>query len=386
MRPTNKKQNILILHSSSDLYGASKILLVTVDFLKQDGHNIYVVLSDEGPLADNLRALNIEVIIVRLGIIRRKYFSIGGLLNRFKVILNAKKKITQVIKEKQINILYSNTTAVLVGAFVAKATKVKHIWHVHEILTQPIFLVKFIGWILNKYSDRVIVVSDAVKKHWEKYVLTDKTVTIYNGIDYSTFLNTSSDLRQTLNIDDNIILMGMIGRVHHLKGQEYFLHIATLIAKNYKNVRFIMVGDVFPGNEYLYEKIDSIKRIENIEHLVTDLGYRTDIPNILRGLDLFVLPSILPDSFPTVILEAMASGKPIAATNHGGATEMLVNNKTGVLIPWDDAKKAAILIEELLKDDELRKAMGTNGRERVLKEFSMESYGQNFINLINSIN
>ena len=101
----------------------------------------------------------------------------------------------------------------------------------------------------------------------------------------------------------------------------------------------------------------------------------------MNVLDILVLPSILPDSFPTVILEAMAAAKPVVATAHGGAIEMIVEGETGFLVPWDNAEAAAKPISELVENNVMRKEMGEIGRSRVLDKFSPEAFQRNFIRL-----
>jgi glycosyltransferase involved in cell wall biosynthesis len=98
-------------------------------------------------------------------------------------------------------------------------------------------------------------------------------------------------------------------------------------------------------------------------------------------LDIFILPSILPDPFPTVILEAMASGKPVVATAHGGAKEMILEGETGLLIPWDNPGSAAEAISDLVNNKKIREKMGEKGRSRVLDKFSPEAYRKNFTEL-----
>ena len=374
--------NILILHGSSDLYGASKMLLVTVDLCRKKGHHPIVVITENGPLALALEESGFEVIFIRLGILRRKYKSFTGIVNRLLVLYKAYYAIKRLVKEKNIELVYSNTTAVLAGAFVAKKMGIKHIWHIHEIIEKPIWLYHFMGRLINKYSDTVIVVSEAVKKSWGRFVAPKKLQLIYNGIDYSPYLLSSGKLRKELVITDDIVVIGMIGRVHYWKGQDYFLHIAAHLSRKYTALRFVMIGDAFPGYEYLYEELATIKRTENIEALVYDLGYRTDVAELLHGFDILVLPSTLPDPFPTVILEAMASGKPVIATHHGGALEMINDQVTGLLIPIHDVEKASLVIEELIGNKERRIQMGEAGRKKVLTRYSLEAFENKMIKVL----
>ncbi len=370
---------ILFLHSSSDLYGAGKILLVSVHTLKKNGYTPIVVLSSPGPLADALQDKGIEVRFIPLGILRRKYYSIPGIINRIITFRKAVKKLTSLVTIENIQLIYSNTTAVLVGARVANKTAKKHIWHVHEIIEKPKWLFNIIAYCLNHYCDRMIVVSDAVALHWQKKVTAEKIIRIYNGIDYSAYLQTDTDsiaLRKELLPTHKKILIGMIGRVHHWKGQDYFLEIAKHLKDYRQDIHFVMVGDAFPGNEYLYDKINELKQTYQLEKDVTDLGYRTDIAALLKCFDLFILPSTAPDPFPTVLLEAMASSTAVAATSHGGAVEMIRPHQDGLLIPYDDAASAAAQIQEILSNEALLQQMGESARERVIHTFSFETYSQ----------
>ena len=106
---------ILFLHGSSDLYGASKIFLQTIKIVQQKGHNCMVVLSSKGPLVSELKSLGVQVEIVNLGILRRKYFTPIGLFNRLHKWFYASIFLQKIINEQNIELVYSNTAAVLIG-------------------------------------------------------------------------------------------------------------------------------------------------------------------------------------------------------------------------------------------------------------------------------
>lgn len=374
--------NLLLLQGSSDLYGSSKILLESIKVFKKNGHHPIVVLSEKGPLSFILEEMGVKVYFIRLGILRRKYQSINGICNRIWVMLKAYRSIKKLIQEKQISMVYSNTTAVLVGAFAAKSLKIKHIWHIHEIIENPKWLGRFLGILVNNYSNLVIVVSEAVKQNWLPRIPGDKISLIHNGLDYTKFLQQNPSLRTEIEADASTIIIGMIGRVHYWKGQDFFLQIAIELAKKNHTLKFVLIGDAFPGYEFLYEQLKTIQEEGNIRSLVYDLGYRTDIPELIQGFDIFVLPSLQPDPFPTVILEAMAAAKPVIATRHGGALEMVENGLTGYLIEPGNSVIAAQVIQHLVDNEVLRKEMGRAGREKVLTAYSNEIFEKKLLKIL----
>jgi glycosyltransferase involved in cell wall biosynthesis len=373
----------LLLHSSSDLYGASKILLTTVKQLKEKGEQVQVVLSEEGPLVDAIQAEGIKVHIIRLGILRRKYFNPKGLVNRSKVLRQAYRQLIDLCKKERITHLYSNTSAVLVGAFVARKLRIFHTWHIHEIITQPAWFAKLIGKSVGKYGDKVIVVSEAVKKHWESHVPAEKLEVIHNGIDYQPYLSANGSLRKELGIDDGKVVVGMIGRINSWKGQSYFLDMARILLKQFGHVHLLMAGDVFPGDEHLEVQMHEKIRDMELEDQITVLGFRKDVPELLAAMDIFVLPSIMPDPLPTVVLEAMAAGKPVVATAHGGACEMVKDGETGILIPWNNPELGAKSVGTLIENQDLRSQFGQKGRERVLAHFSLDAFGDKMFSVFN---
>ncbi len=374
--------NILALNSSSGLYGSSKVFLETVKTFAQQGYTITVVVSEEGPLCDEIRKTNAEIYIIRLGVIRRKYFTPVGIINRLYYSFKAIKSLKKIIKEKNIDVVYSNTTAVLTGAFAAKAMHTKHIWHVHEIIETPKILVRFIAWMLNNYCTKAIAVSQAVINHWQKNNVPNKFVLVYNGFDYAAFNPSTSTLKKELNIADDKIIIGTIGRIANRKGQDYFLRIAGKLKEKKHSLAFIIVGDTYDNNEKLLTHLKEIVATKNIFNDVYFTGLRNDIGNALQAFDIFVLPSIMPDSLPTVVLEAMAASKVVVATKQGGALEMIKENETGIFIPLNNVDEAANSMERLINDKTLREQMGAAGKKRVNEHFSLQQFQEKIIKAI----
>lgn len=301
----------------------------------------------------------------------------SGLMNRLKFLKLAARQLSKIVDEEEVEVIYSNTAAVWIGAWVAKRKGIKHIWHIHEIIVNPKWFKRFVEKYVGRTGDKIICVSNAVLDNLASNVDRIKMQLLYNGIDYLPFKNANYNLKKELGISDDTILIGMIARVHFWKGQTYFLDVAKELTRRFHNIHFVMVGDAFAGYEYLYDEIKVKIKANGLEGKVTDLGYRTDIPGIMSGLDIFMLPSILPDPLPTTVLEAMAAGKPVVATAHGGATEMVLDKETGYLVPWDDAKEASKAFDKLIHDQSHRSELGSAGQERVIEHFSIGAYINN---------
>ena len=387
---------ILLLHSSSDLYGASKIFLQTISILQNKGHECTVVLSNEGPLVEKLAAKNAKVHIINLGILRRKYFTPLGLLNRIQKWANASNQLQEIIKTQNINCVYSNTAAVMVGGWVANKNKIKHIWHIHEIIEKPAFLHRFLAWRFRATADQLIVVSKAVEQHWQHALPANKITQIYNGIE-PIKTSDAPDFKTVFNIPADALVIGMAARIHYWKGQSYFVEIARALLSKIDSLSnpssqqnddstnqqkliqplyFLIAGDPFPGYEYLLEDLKAQLKDPIFEGRFFYVGLVKEMDVFYRSIDLLILPSQLPDPLPTVILEAMQYGIPVAATAQGGALEMVQENETGIFIPLDNALLAAEKIHAILPAS-TRHQMGAAGKERVATYFSQAAFEKN---------
>ncbi len=376
---------ILFLHSSSDVYGASKIFLQTVSIAKSSGHHVVVVLSKKGELEKAFLDMGIPVEIINLGILRRQYFNLKGIINRYQQWNKAIPALRSIIQSHQVNLVYSNTAAVLIGAYIARKHSIKHLWHIHEIIEKPIFLHRFLSYCFKHYADQLIVVSKAVEKHWQKGIEANKIKQIYNGIEPVQSSSLPS-FRTSLNIPTNALVIGMAARIHYWKGQSYFVEIANeLLAMEDPTIPlyFLIAGDPYTGYEYLLDQlINQIQQLKRKDQIIY-LGLVKEMDVFYRSIDLLILPSQLPDPLPTVILEAMQYQIPVVATKQGGAMEMVKDNETGIFISLDNAQEAAQKIYAILPE-KIRLSMGSQGKKRVDEHFSQASFEKNILALLDN--
>ena len=376
-----KNKKILILHSSNDLYGASKIFLQIIELLKSNGLEIHVVLPSNGPLDKMISQIKgTHVSYYSLGVLRKKYLNPLGLINRLVANIKAIKFLSNYIKDHSIDLVYTNTSTILCGGIAAKKNGVPSLFHIHEIPTGNKLYEFLSGKIINRYSNKVFTVSNSVKKHWLKYIYDKKIERIYNGI---VFKKTDSIIKIDKDQDDFVITS--VARLIPYKGHMFLIDIANELIKKSIKFKFLIVGDTL-SSYTSYEK--SVKQKVNdlsLEDQIKFLGFRNDISSLLKQSDLFIHPAIAPDPLPTVLFESLHNNLPTAATNLGGAIEILDNGNNGLLIPYNEPKKAANLIYEYCINIKLQKKHLANSKKNFKINFSPESFNKNILKEVNSL-
>lgn len=375
-------KKILYLHAGAELYGADIVLMELLKNLDKNRFKPYVVLPCDGPLVQKLKKNNIEVEVINYPILRRKYFNPIGIVKYIKDYIIYSNKLIKIAKEKNIDIIHTNTAAVLEGIYVKRKLKLKQIWHIHEIIIKPKFVNKILSYLISRNSDEVVTVSNAVKRHLLEtgYFKNDSIRVIYNGIDNNIFnlKNDTTYLKEEFNIPENSIVVGMIGRVNAWKGQKDFLEAMDVVLEGKKNVYAMLVGGVFEGEEWRIEDLKiKISLMKNKDKVIFS-NYRSDTKNIHALYDIFVLPSTNPDPLPTVVLEAMASSTPIVGYKHGGICEMVKERYNGILAEVGNVNELASKIDYLVQNKELREKYSINSLTRQNEQFSMVSYINNF--------
>ena len=228
------KKNILLLHSSNDLYGASKIFLQLLDLFISKGFNVHVVLPSKGPLDKMIsRTKCTHVSYHSLGVLRKKYLNPLGLFNRLVTNIKAIKFLSNYIKTYSIDLVYTNTSTILCGGIAAKQNGIASLFHVHEIPTGNKLYEFFSGKIINCYSSKVLTVSNSVKNHWLKNINENKIERIYNGIIFE-----KTDSSNKIDRDQDDIVITSVSRLIPYKGHKYLIEIADELLKKSPKFRF----------------------------------------------------------------------------------------------------------------------------------------------------
>lgn len=200
-------------------------------------------------------------------------------------------------------------------------------------------------------------------------VPAERIKVIYNGQEILPSIGPKEKarLRGEFGLEENEAVVGVVGSLYPVKGHEYLLAAVPQVLKSHPQTKFLIVGrgDLEASLE------EAVKRV-GLEKQVRFLGFREDVSALLSLMDVFALSS-LSEGLSMALLEAMAAGRPVVATNVGGNPELVTDGETGFLVPPRDADALAAKICLLLGDKSRSRRVGENGRIRVNQYFSFQA-------------
>ena len=165
---------------------------------------------------------------------------------------------------------------------------------------------------------------------------------------------------------------GLIGRICQWKGQHIFLRAVASVRLRFPNARFKIVGAALFGEDDYDGSIRKLCTDLGLDDVVEFCGFCSNVSEVISGLDVLVHASTTGEPFGQVIIEGMACGKPVVATNGGGVPEIVVDNVTGLLVPMGDSAAMAEAICKILADPIMAGQMGSRGFARAQELFTME--------------
>jgi glycosyltransferase involved in cell wall biosynthesis len=324
----------------------------------------------EGSLLDLARGHGVEPVIIPeiVGELTLNQRDLRGLIALYRFM-----------RRERPHVVHTHTAkAGVLGRLAARLARVPvivHTYHGHVLHgyygAAQSWLLRRMEQVLALASDQLVAVSEQVKRDLVVYRVASpgKIRVIPLGLDLKPLLDSRTNcgqLRRELGLSLETPLVGIVGRIFPIKNHRLFLGAAAHILGELPAARFVVVGD-----GVLRPAMEDHTRALGIRDRVFFTGWRRDLPHIYPDLDLLVVSSNN-EGTPVSAIEAMAAGCPVVATRVGGLPDLVTDGETGYLVPPGDAPALAATVARLLRDADLRLALGSAARASVAERFAVD--------------
>lgn len=281
-------------------------------------------------------------------------------------------KIRQLIRQVKPDIVHThNTQPFIEGALAAVLggrPALVHTDHGRQFPDKRRYML--MEWFASKVASAVISVSDENKAGLVQYehIAASLIQVVSNGIDEKKYAIRIDADRKRLSLGCGPMarpILGWCGRMVPEKGLPVLIKALPQLVGKFPRLLVLLAGD-----GPMRQELEAIAASEGISAHINFLGARTDVAEILQAMDLFVLPS-LREGLPLVILEAMAAGIPVVATDVGGNRQAVVDGQTGFLVPSDNPDALAAAISQLLQDEAMHRRFSEEARRRFAEQFTV---------------
>jgi glycosyltransferase involved in cell wall biosynthesis len=327
--------------------------------LMSRGHEV-VFMSSGGPLEAQLKRHNIRFVKANI-----KGRGVVG-------IIKGAAEIRQFLKKEKISVIHSQTPWPALMSKLAcfsLRSNIPVIWHDRGIRRGNY---RYAARLANLMFDFVISNSDDEKKLLLAYGLSPAKVRrIHNGLNLGDHLAGPAgvlDLKKELGLDKDVLLIGMVGRMVKEKGFRWFIKAAAKLEEKQRSAKchYILVG-----NGPLRSDLEALVRQLGLTNKFTFLGFRDDVPELMRSIDILVIPSEF-EPFGNVVLEGMFAGTVVIASKVGGMKEIISDGIDGIFVEPKDPDMIAQNIAKLIENKELRKSISSRGKQKVVSYFNIQ--------------
>lgn len=373
---------ILFIDQSGQLGGAEICLLPLAVRCSQQSE---VLLLSDGPFRDRLHAEGVKVSVesdARIQGIKKDRMKFGALA-ALPGIWRQVRMIAE--RAKPFDMVFLNTQkALILGAFGRALHGKPTVWHVHDIVSREHFgrlHLTLIKWAVKVGVDHVVANSRASADALIELTGLPRSAVpvVHNGVDMTRFGDDADRAsaviehrREALGLPRDAFLVGLFGRFTHWKGQ----HVALDAIARVPDAHLVLVGDALFGETAYAQSLRTQAETLGIADRVHFAGFQHDVAAWMKAMDVIVHASIQPEPFGLVIIEAMAAGKPVIASNGGAVPEIVRHGENGMIIEPGDASKLAVAINTLKREPEIAKRIAAQGHADAGQHFSIDRYLQ----------
>ena len=382
--PTYRQLRVCYLDHTAKLSGGEIALARLLETIDRKAIDPWVILAEDGSLAERLRAIGIRVDVVPLSdtvLDVRKDSVQSGIFSKVGLILQVLAygfKVAALIRTQPVDIIHTNSLkSDIYGILVSRLCRVPLIWHIRDhidVTYLPSFAVKMMRFLAARVPAFVIANSQSTLDQLHLAVAKPGAVVpsgvdpqgevVYDGI-ASGIPPVASDTLVT-----GPLRIAIVGRLAGWKGQHIFLEAASKLVEAGIDAQFLIAGTAMFGEDsYVADLHSQVDRL-GLQGKVQFLGHVDPIEAFLPTVSILVHASTSPEPFGQVVIEGMAAGIPVVATDGGGVKETVVHGETGLLVPMGNAEALADALRMLIDRPELRAKLSTKGRQRVLRHFT----------------
>ena len=349
---------LFIAESSTAVGGQELAVLLHAEGLLGRGHDLRLIFEPGSPIAKMAAEKKLPVSLLSM---RRSRYP-QAIMEMRTLLLRHRPDIVQ------LNSSRDSWIGSIAARLVRPRPKVLRIRHISAPLNRNLTT-----RLLYRHLFDMVVVTGGEKTRRELIerdgLAADRVAAFPIGLDLSYFrpAKPGPDLRQELGLPQEHLLVGLISYLRTYKGHEYFIEAARHIANRRDDVTFVIVGEG-PEEQPIRKRIEE----RGLTRRVRMLGFRDDLLNVFRSLDVFAIPSVEGDTIPQVLMQALAMGIPVVSTTVGSIPDVVLEGETGFVVPPRDAHALADRIVRLLDDKDLRSRLGVNGRSLVERSYSIE--------------
>jgi len=366
---------LLLISHSSDKSGAPRVLLNVAEGLCQRGYDITLCFPEAGGIAIEAREKGFKVLVIenpQTGFREEKnlWRKIGLLFSRIRYMWGIRRET----KRGAYDLIYVNSAWAMYAGLALAGIKTKRIWHIHEDLTDA-FYNRLKRWFIKKISDCVLFVSPSNMQYFGPRRHRAGWEHVPNGIRIEDIEHFSVDTeyRARFNFSPGDTVVLSVSYISYRKGIDILLRALALVAREFPEAKSVIVGDTSRASPAYLAEIEKISGVPELKGRVFFPGHCSNIPSMLDCATIFVLAS-RNDPMPLSVIEAMAQGKAIVATDVGCLREMLNAPSAGLVVPPENPKALAEGILTLLRDAGLRVKLGAAARKKARRDYSMETF------------
>ncbi|ADV82754.1 glycosyltransferase family 4 protein [Terriglobus saanensis] len=383
MPTQNRKQRILYVDQTAALGGGELALLSLIKQLDRTRFEPIVILFQDGPFVEKLQGIcEVRVVLLDASVqeFRKDAIGIRSILSfeKLKISLAYVVGLVRTIRRLRPDIIHTNSLkADLLGGLAAKLLRIPLIWHVRDRIADdylPSRTVKVFRSLCRIFPNYIIANSQSTLE--TLFLPPGKPFSVISsGFDVERFRALGSQqasLRDTMR-DGGTLNIGIVGRISPWKGQEVFAEAISLVRKEFPGVKAPIIGAALFGEQEFEVKLRDLVRDLGLNDVIQFKGFQHDVASAIGHLHMLIHASVIPEPLGQVIAQGMAAGKPVVATRGGGASEIVQDGVTGLLVPAKDHIALAEAILSLLRDPEKAEQMALRGQQFAIENFAEAS-------------